>query len=119
MARILIAEDNTALRLLYAIWLEGDGNDVRAVGDGREAIALVERGWVPDTAVLDVEMPLVDGLAVCRYLHARDERIHIAVVTGLDDVEKSAFRAGAADVFDKPVTREQLLGAVNPRVAAA
>lgn len=119
MARILVAEDNAALRLLYSIWLRHDGDDVRAVGDGREAIELVETGWVPDAAVLDVEMPFVDGLAVAHYLHARDERIHIVVVSALDDVRKPAFHAGATDVFAKPVDRDQLVAAIGTHAAAA
>jgi CheY-like chemotaxis protein len=89
------------------------------VADGREAISLVERGWIPESAVLDVEMPFVDGLAVCRYLHARDERIHIVVVSALDDVREPALHAGALDVLAKPVSREDLLAAVMPHAAAA
>lgn len=119
MTRILVAEDDAALRLLYAIWLGGGGRDVRAVGDGREAIALVEGGWVPDAAVIDVEMPFVDGLAVCRYLHARDERIHIVVASALEDVRRPALRAGAVDVLAKPVSREELLQSVMPHAAVA
>jgi two-component system response regulator MprA len=119
MARILVAEDSAPLRLLYAIWLEGAGYDVRAASDGREAIEIVERGWIPDAAVLDVEMPLVDGIAVCRYLHARDELIHIVVVSAVEGVLEPARRAGAADVFEKPLSREKLLDALRPRAAAA
>lgn len=110
MARILVAEDDSALRLLYAIWLESAGHDVTAVSDGREALAVLQRGRLPDAAVLDVEMPFVDGLAVCRYLHAVDPRVAIVVVSGVEDARGAALAAGATDVLLKPCDRDDLLG---------
>jgi CheY-like chemotaxis protein len=113
MARILVAEDSAALRLLYAIWLESDGHDVVAVADGRAAIAALERGCLPDAAVLDVEMPYVDGLSVCRYLRMRAPAIPIVIVSGVDGVRAGALAAGASAVLEKPVGPEELTAALR------
>ncbi|HEY2074333.1 MAG TPA: response regulator, partial [Gaiellaceae bacterium] len=110
--RILVADDEPAIRLLYQLWLERGGNDVRVAGDGRDAIALVDRRWIPDVAVLDLDMPLVDGLSVCRYLHSLDEDIRIVVVTGVEDRRSDALAAGASEVLAKPVGREELVEAL-------
>ena len=112
MRRILVAEDDLALRELYRIWLEHDGCDVVACADGREALDTLERGLVLDAAVLDVDMPYVDGLSVCSYLHGRDASIPIVIVSGIDEMRPAALAAGATDVLVKPCAREELLGAL-------
>jgi CheY-like chemotaxis protein len=118
MDRILVAEDDAALRLLYTIWLESAGFDVTQVADGRAAIEALERRPLPDAALLDVEMPFVDGLSVCRYLHALDPSIRVVVATGVEDARADALAAGAADVLRKPCDRGQIVAAVRPRRAA-
>ncbi len=112
MHRVLVAEDDTALRRLYGIWLVHDGYDVVSCADGREALDALERGLVVDAAVLDVDMPYVDGLSVCRYLHARDASIPIAMVSGIDHLGSAALAAGATALLTKPCAREDLLGAL-------
>lgn len=113
MSRILVAEDDAALRALYVAWLEHAGCDVVACADGREALAALEGGLAPDAAVLDVDMPFVDGLSVCRYLHARDATVPIVVVTGVDELGRAALAVGASDVVVKPCRREELLAALG------
>jgi CheY-like chemotaxis protein len=113
MARTLVAEDSAALRLLYALWLEADGHEVVAVGDGRAAIESLERGRMPEAAVLDVEMPYVDGLSVCRYLRMRAPAIPIVIVSGVDGVRAAALAAGASTVLAKPVGPEELTTALR------
>jgi two-component system, OmpR family, response regulator MprA len=112
MERILVAEDDPSIRLLYRLWLENDGYDVRVAGDGREAIMMLEQERLPDAAVLDVDMPYVDGLSVCRYLRLRGVDLPIVVVSGLEDVADSARAAGATTVLAKPCSREGLLESV-------
>jgi CheY-like chemotaxis protein len=118
MDRILVAEDNAALRLLYAIWLESGGFDVTVVADGRAALEALERRPLPDAALLDVEMPFVDGLSVCRYLHALDPSVRIVVVTGVEDARADALAAGASDVLRKPCNPAQIVAAVRPHQGA-
>ena len=112
MNRILVAEDDAALRALYVVWLEHAGCDVVACANGREALAALEGGLAPDAAVLDVDMPFVDGLSVCRYLHARDAGVPIVVVSGVDELRRAALAAGASDVLVKPCLREELMAAL-------
>ena len=112
MRRILVAEDDSALRALYRLWLENGGYVVADVPDGGAAVGLLERGPLPDAAVLDVDMPRVDGLAVCRYLHARAPEIPIVIATGVDGMEDEALAAGAAVVLAKPFGGEELLAAL-------
>jgi CheY-like chemotaxis protein len=118
MDRLLVAEGDAALRLLYTIWLESAGFDVTPVADGRAALEALERRPLPDAALLDVEMPFVDGLSVCRYLHALDPSVRIVVVTGMEDARGAALAAGAADVIRKPCDRGQIVAAVRLREAA-
>lgn len=113
MARILVAEDSPALRLLYSLWLEGDGHEVVAVADGRAAIEALERGRMPDAAVLDVEMPYVDGLSVCSYLRMRAPTVPIVIVSGVDGVRADALAAGASVVLAKPFSPAELTAAVS------
>jgi len=119
MRRILVAEDDSALRLLYGIWLGSHGYDVTAVADGRAAIAMLERGPLPDAAVLDVDMPFVDGLSVCRYLHARDAAVPIVLVTGIEEVRAEALAAGAVQVLAKPCDHHVLAGALSSALRPA
>ena len=91
--------------------LEQSGFDVLEVPDGRAAIEL---GWVPDGAVLDVDMPYVDGLSVCRYLRALDAALPIVVVSGLEGIHADALAAGATEVLEKPVRPwDRLLGVLR------
>jgi CheY-like chemotaxis protein len=107
---ILVAEDDSVLRVLYRVWLERAGYVVLDVPDGGAAIDVLERGPLPDAAVLDLDMPLVDGLAVCRYLHVRAPGVPIVIATGVDGMEDEAIAAGAAVVLAKPFGGDELLG---------
>src|SRR5579862_822500 len=109
MGWILVAEDDSVLRALYRVWLERAGYVVLDVPDGAAALDVLERGPLPDAAVLDLDMPLVDGLAVCRYLNVRAPGISIVIATGVDGMEDEAIAAGAAVVLAKPFGEEELL----------
>ena len=117
MDRILVAEDSAALRLLYSIWLESNGFDVTAVSDGRAALEVLERRPLPDAALLDIEMPFVDGVSVCRYFHALDPSVRIVVVTGVEDARADALAAGASDVLRKPCNPGQIVAVLRPERA--
>src|SRR6201999_997270 len=97
--QVLLAEDSQALRLLYEVWLTADGFDVVACSDGREALTWLEEHGAPDVAVLDVGMPIVDGLEVCRSLRALDPDVPILVQTSLE-LDRTARAAGADLVID-------------------
>jgi len=103
---VLIADDDEISRLLLAETLEQAGLRVVAVADGSAAlVAALEQEF--SVALLDVNMPQVDGYEVCRALRAAPDRKHLPIVmiTGRDDATSiaRAFDAGATDFISKPV----------------
>jgi AmiR/NasT family two-component response regulator len=112
--RILIAEDETIIRLDLRELLEKAGFDVVAEArDGEEAVALAASAQ-PDLALLDVKMPKLDGIEAARRI--LDERpIPIVMVTAYDEQEL-VFRAVEAGVFGylvKPFRESDLLPAIH------
>jgi two-component system response regulator MprA len=110
--RILVVDDERAVResLRRALKLEGYG--VELAGDGREALDRLESGADdPDAVVLDVLMPEVDGLEVCRRLRRAGSRLPILMLTARAEVENrvEGLDAGADDYVTKPFALEELL----------
>jgi CheY-like chemotaxis protein len=68
MQRVMVVDDDPALREMLAIILEGEEFDVATAGDGRAAVERIAKGWHPDIILLDLMMPVMDGAAVCRWL---------------------------------------------------
>ncbi len=93
--------------LVRALTLEG--YDVEAVGDGAKALDLVEANE-PDVLILDVMMPNVDGLTVCRRLRARGAAFPILMLTARHEVADrvSGLDAGADDYVVKPFALDEL-----------
>ncbi len=112
--QILVVDDDRAVReaLERALGLEGYGVELAA--DGAEALASVERRE-PDAIVLDVLMPGVDGLEVCRLLRKAQSRVPILMLTVRDDLGDriEGLDAGADDYLGKPFELEELLARVR------
>jgi len=106
MTRVLIVDDDVALRMLMAQCLGGAGMAVDEAADGEQALASFERQR-PDLVLLDVVMPGLDGFEVCQALRKlpHGENIPVLVVTGLDDTEslEQAYEAGATNFITKPI----------------
>ncbi len=111
--RILIAEDETALRDFVSRNLRARGYVVSEAGNGLEALALWEREN-PHLVVLDIMMPRMDGLEVCRRIRERSNTPIIAL-TALDaEADKvAALDLGADDYLTKPFGVEELLARVR------
>ena len=107
---LLLAEDDRAVResLVRALGLEG--YDVVAVGNGAEAIEAVGRA-TPDVVVLDVSMPIVDGLTVCKVLRADGDKVPILMLTAWTETRDrvAGLDAGADDYLPKPFELDELL----------
>ena len=118
MARILVADDEEAIRDLVELKLRRMGHDVTAVGDGEAALAAV-RESAPDLIVLDWTMPLISGLEVCATLRADDGFNGTAIIMLTARVHESDVRegldAGADDYMTKPFSPREL----GQRVQAA
>ncbi|WP_329571430.1 response regulator transcription factor [Streptomyces sp. NBC_01361] len=100
---VLLAEDDRAIRHALERALTLEGYEVTAVADGVEAIAQAHRS-APDILVLDVMMPGIDGLQVCRVLRAEGDRTPILMLTALVETPDriAGLDAGADDYVVKP-----------------
>jgi len=109
-AAILVVDDDAPIRRMLERTLAAEGYDVRVAADGGSALAAVERS-APDLVVLDVAMPGMDGLAVCRRLRAKGLALPVLLLTARDAVEDrvAGLDAGADDYLVKPFALEELL----------
>ena len=107
---VLLAEDDRAIRNALERALTLEGYRVTAVADGVEALAQAHR-TPPDVLVLDVMMPGIDGLQVCRVLRAEGDNTPILMLTteSTDDKKKEGQAAGATCWIVKPFNPEQML----------
>lgn len=112
-ARILVAEDDPKQSHLIRVYLEREGHSVLVVGDGRSALDHA-RARRPDLVVLDVMMPLVDGLDVCRILRA-ESSIPILLLTArtTEDDVLLGLDIGADDYLTKPYSPRELAARVR------
>ncbi len=108
--RLLIAEDDRAVRESLTRALELEGYTVIAVGNGAEALDAAGSAQ-PDVAVLDVSMPIVDGLTVCKVLRADGNRVPILMLTARTETRDrvAGLDAGADDYLPKPFELDELL----------
>jgi two-component system response regulator MprA len=108
--RLLIAEDDRAVRDSLTRALELEGYAVTAVGDGAQAIDAAGSA-APDVVVLDVSMPIVDGLTVCKVLRADGNRVPILMLTARTETRDrvAGLDAGADDYLPKPFELDELL----------
>ena len=107
--RILIADDDEAVRRMLADYLTEEGYEVRIAADGKETLEVVSQ-FAPDLVLLDVKMPEIDGLEVTRRLHAKSN-IPIIMLSALgEDIDRVAgLSAGSDDYVTKPVRPRELL----------
>src|SRR5262245_12424053 len=111
--RVVIADDERPARSFLAAMLRGF-DDVTLIGEaenGAEAIELIEKAR-PDLALLDLQMPEIDGLGVVRLLK-KSRMPLVAFVTAYDEYAVRAFEMNAVDYLLKPVERARLREALN------
>jgi DNA-binding NarL/FixJ family response regulator len=115
--RVLIADDQDLVRDGFRMILEADGIEVVGMArDGSEAVYLARRRS-PDVVLMDVRMPVMDGLAATRELAGPDAEDPIAVLIlttfDLDEYVLEALRAGASGFLLKDAGRDELIAAVK------
>lgn len=121
MIRVLLVDDQPLIRSGFRALLdiEDDIEVVAEAADGSEGVALA-RQHLPDIALIDIQMPVVDGIEATRRIAADPTlaRVHVVILTnyGLDEYVFNALRAGAAGFLVKDIQPEDFLHAV--RVAA-
>src|SRR4249919_574362 len=109
-SRILIVDDEAAIRDSLKMTLEYEGYEVIGAATGQEGIALVERD-LPDLVLLDVKMPGMDGLEVLDRLRAANEALPVVVVSGHGTISTAveATKKGAFDFIEKPFASDRVL----------
>jgi DNA-binding response OmpR family regulator len=114
MSRIIIAEDDHKQSDLVRSYLERDGHSVIVTHDGRAALDEVRRR-APDAVILDVMMPEVDGLDVCRVLRVEHPQIAVIMLTARasENDQLLGFDLGADDYITKPYSMRQLVARVR------
>ena len=122
MNKILIIEDQAPMRRNLALMLELEGYDVATAENGRDGLVKV-RSFRPQLIVCDVMMPEIDGYAVVQALRADPEFALVPFIFLTAKGDKADLRIGmnfgADDYLTKPVIREDLLAAVESRLAKA
>ncbi len=112
--RVLVVDDDPPLRRMLERTLRAEGFDVALAGDGAAALVAAERA-APDIIVLDVAMPGLDGLAVCRRLRSKGLLTPILMLTARDAVPDrvAGLQAGADDYLVKPFAVQELIARLH------
>ena len=109
-SRILVIDDEAAIRDSLRMTLEYEGYDVVLAATGQEGLTLAEREG-PDLVLLDVKMPGMDGIEVLERLRAMNEALPVIVVSGHGTISTAveATKKGAFDFIEKPFASERVL----------
>jgi two-component system response regulator MprA len=112
--RVLVVDDDPPLRRMLERTLRAEGYDVTLAGDGGGALVEAERA-APDVIVLDVGLPALDGLSVCRRLRAKGLPTPILMLTARDAVSDrvAGLEAGADDYLVKPFAAAELVARIR------
>jgi two-component system cell cycle response regulator CpdR len=112
--RVLIAEDDRALRELLCEWLEAEGFETVAAANGAEALALLRAGQACDALLTDDEMPQLRGSELVSILRAEGRALPVVLMSGslgLSPAERARLDVGP--VIPKPITLPRLLSALR------
>jgi two-component system response regulator MprA len=113
--KILVVDDERAVRDSLRRALELQGYEVELAADGAEALAQLEANGQPDAILLDILMPGIDGVEVCRRIRQSGNAVPVLMLTARDAVgdRVSGLDAGADDYVVKPFALEELLARVR------
>lgn len=110
MSKILIVEDEAKIARFVTLELEHEGYEVKSACDGRSGLQLC-LDWKPDLMILDLMLPELSGIEVCRRLRQQSD-VPIIMLTAKDDVSDKVMGLdmGADDYMTKPFAIEELAG---------
>ena len=118
-ARVLVVDDASDTRDVHERFLRGSGMETLQAADGIQALEVARR-VTPDVIVTDVDMPMMDGLSLCRRLRADAATRHVRVVVVTGDASEqaqAAFAAGCDAVLGKPCSRTILVATIRRLLA--
>lgn len=111
--RVLVAEDERVLAGVVGNYLSRAGFEVRDCGDGASAVELA-RAWSPDVIVLDLGLPVLDGVEVCRQVRTFSDCYVVMLTARSDEVDKLiGLSVGADDYLTKPFSARELVARVQ------
>jgi two-component system response regulator MprA len=112
--KIMVVDDERAVRESLRRALELEGYEIELAADGQEALYRLEASE-PDAVVLDVLMPGIDGIEVCRRLRRSGSRVPVLMLTARDAIDNrvAGLDAGADDYVTKPFALEELLARIR------
>ena len=112
--RILVVDDEEALRTVLSSELEDEGYVVQMAGDGDEAIKILEKNAF-DLILLDIKMPTVDGFEVLKFIKQTHPLSKVIMLTGFADLKNAieSKKLGAEDFVSKPYDLVDLLTTVE------
>ncbi len=112
MARIMVVDDEKNLLESLGRVLTDEGYTVKLASSGAEALRLLEE-FKPEALLLDIRMPEMDGLEVCRRIRAHNDRyiksVPIIVITGYQYEKEEIIKAGADDFLEKPIEKAEMI----------
>ena len=108
--RILVIDDEAAIRDSLRMILEYEGYGFTGAASGQDGLALVQRDR-PDLVLLDIKMPGMDGMEVLRKLRALDDGLPVVMISGHGTTSTAveAIKSGALDFLDKPLSSERVI----------
>ncbi len=116
MKKILIVDDEIDVVEVVTVLLEHEGYEILKAYDGQEALDVIEE-VVPDLVILDIMMPKIDGVEVCRRMREKEEMIDIPIVmfsaklSAID--KKESFDAGADGFISKPFNARGFIAGIK------
>ena len=112
--KILVVDDEDALRTVLSAELEGEGYQVTTAADGQEAINVLTSS-VFDLILLDIKMPNVDGFEVLKFVKEKHPKTKVIMLTGFADLKNAieSKKLGAEDFVSKPYDLVDLLSTVE------
>ncbi len=110
--RALVIDDSRAMRRIVGSILEDFGYETRQAGDGRQALDVLEEGWLPDLACVDWNMPVMDGLQFVSAVRSNPAYRSVTLMMVTTESEHSqivrALAAGAHEYMIKPFTADAM-----------
>ncbi len=112
--KLLVVDDEDALRMVLSAELEGEGYDVKSAADGQEAIDKIQAEKF-DLVLLDIKMPIVDGFEVLKFVKDNYPSTKVIMLTGFADLKNAieSKKLGAEDFVSKPYDLVDLLTTVE------
>jgi DNA-binding NtrC family response regulator len=112
--KILVVDDEDALRTVLSSELSSEGYEVRTAGDGDEAISGLQKETF-DLVLLDIRMPRVNGFEVLKYVKEKHPKTKVVMLTGFADLKNAieSKKLGAEDFVSKPYDLVDLLTTIE------